>query len=141
MLSGKEWPTGIWSSLVNLPFGFLDQSELAPLSRPSSGGRAFFCTFAKADNFPITFSRFSRFPDVAPFPPLVRCVKGVPPKTNTLHVNGAAEPEWLQHFVQREVLAHKICDDGCLWPRSSQMKIWQFSFKHSGSYFCSGAVV
>jgi len=46
----EEWPTGIWSSLVNLPFGFLDQSELAPLSRPSSGGRAFFWRFAEAHN-------------------------------------------------------------------------------------------
>jgi hypothetical protein len=60
MLSGKEWPTGIWSSLVNLPFGFLDQSELAPLSRPSSGGRAFFCSSAEADNIFRTFFATSR---------------------------------------------------------------------------------
>jgi len=54
----EEWPTGIWSSLVNLPFGFLDQSELAPLSRPSSGGRAFFWRFAEAHN--VFFGHASR---------------------------------------------------------------------------------
>ena len=48
--AGQEWPTGIWSSLVNLPFGFLDQSELAPLSRPSSGGRAFFASIVISKN-------------------------------------------------------------------------------------------
>ncbi|SUB44553.1 Uncharacterised protein [Brucella anthropi] len=56
----EEWPTGIWSSLVNLPFGFLDQSELAPLSRPSSGGRAFFWRFAEAHNvFLVMLREFS----------------------------------------------------------------------------------
>ncbi|NKC51664.1 hypothetical protein HED63_20255 [Ochrobactrum cytisi] len=57
MLSGKEWPTGIWSSLVNLPFGFLDQSELAPLSRPSSGGLFFFALLLKRIIFSGYFSQ------------------------------------------------------------------------------------
>ncbi|NKW10836.1 hypothetical protein HGG76_21785 [Ochrobactrum tritici] len=41
---------------MNLPFGFLDQSELAPLSRPSLEGRA-FCPSDEAHNISCHVSR------------------------------------------------------------------------------------